>query len=260
MAACGATGVCTFEGAADGCRPLTPLRDLPAGAARIELDVRDSSSPWIASIAAMAVLGLIITIVLSPGSSAPRDVHTSMVDPCRSETSGGWKTRLTRFPPVAGDGWKNDTMKLEVSRTPDCASWMEQVRHNVARGDTHAKLFRQGVLQVMKWYDSALVSYGVDVARAQYNREPGTTGSLGVDAAFAALAHWQATRDGWAAATPSWIRRTIAPDPWYASDDAYSQERARSTCPALWREHNVWIGDRDLLRPQDWRPEDGRSA
>ena len=243
MVACGATGVCPVESAAGARRPLTPLRDLTAGAARIELAVRDSSSPWIASIAAMAVLGLIITIVLSPGSSAPRDVHTSMVDSCRSETSGGWKTRLTRFPPVASVGCKNDTMKLEV-----------------ARGDTHAQLFRQGVLQVMKWYDSALVSYGVDVARAQYNREPGTTGSLGVDAAFAALAHWQATRDGWAAATPSWIRRTIAPDPWYASDDAYSQERARSTCPALWREHNVWVGDRDLLRPQDWRPEDGRSA
>ena len=59
----------------------------PQSIPRPQVHVRDSASPWVASIAAMAVLGLIIAIVLSPGSSAPRDVQTSMVDSCWSETS-----------------------------------------------------------------------------------------------------------------------------------------------------------------------------
>jgi hypothetical protein len=54
---------------------------------RPQVQVRDSASPWVASIAAMALLALIIAMVLTPGSSAPRNVQTSMVDSCWSETS-----------------------------------------------------------------------------------------------------------------------------------------------------------------------------
>ena len=54
---------------------------------RPQVQVRDSASPWVASIAAMALVGLIIAMVLSPGSSAPRSVQTSMVGSCWSETS-----------------------------------------------------------------------------------------------------------------------------------------------------------------------------
>jgi hypothetical protein len=39
---------------------------------------------------------------------------------------------------------------LKVVRTPDRTAWMLAFRSNAARGDTHAQLFRQGVLQVMR--------------------------------------------------------------------------------------------------------------
>lgn len=42
------------------------------------MQVRDAASPWVD-----------IAMVLSPGSSAPRKVQTSMVDSCWSATSPG---------------------------------------------------------------------------------------------------------------------------------------------------------------------------
>ncbi len=145
-------------------------------------------------------------------------------------------------------------MTTDQRHLPDCAALMERMQRHVADGDTHADLFRFGVLQAMKWYDNDVAERGPLAGAALFERAPGTTGDRGLDAAFAAMAEWLATRDSWL--SPAWAVNLAAPEPWYASNYPGSQAHARATCPALWRRHNVWIGDRALLRPQDSRPED----
>lgn len=140
-------------------------------------------------------------------------------------------------------------MATDQRQLPDCAAWMERMRRFVELGDSHAELFRCGVLQVMKWYDNDVYEYGLQAGPAMFARTPATTGDSGLDAAFAALAEWLAARDGWS--IPAWATDVAAPEPWYVSDHPGSQAHARETCPPIWREHNVWIGDRALLRPED---------
>src|SRR5699024_9408492 len=95
--------------------------------------------------------------------------------------------------------------------------------------------------------NAALRRGGVDLARQVFTSSPPRTGSVEIDAAFAALADYFASRDGWDA--PDWVH-----DParrvkeWFASVPQIFHEVARIESPPEFRSRGIFITTDSLAR------------
>lgn len=107
--------------------------------------------------------------------------------------------------------------------------------------------WRFGVLQTLDDYESAVRRGGVEFGASMFAEEPAPTGSVELDAAFAAVAEYLAERDGWTppdwAFTPS--RHT---PPWYASVPKIFHDEADRESPSAFRERGIFVTIRSLSR------------
>jgi hypothetical protein len=110
--------------------------------------------------------------------------------------------------------------------------------------------WRFGVLQTIDFYNSAVKRDGVEGGARVFAHEPPPTGSIEVDAAFAALAAHLADRDGWK--PPAWALSTArtTPQPWYVTQlrSQYFVDQANRETPPEFRRRGVFIGANDLAR------------
>jgi len=114
-------------------------------------------------------------------------------------------------------------------------------------GEGLDECWRFGILQTLDDYTSALRRGGPALAAGVFADEPPHTGSVEVDAAFAALAEYLAERDGWRA--PGWTldswRRT---DAWYPAVPAIFHADADRESPEAFRRRGILITSRSLAR------------
>ena len=121
-------------------------------------------------------------------------------------------------------------------------------RAMLAAGESLDACWRFGVLQTLDDYTSALRRGGPGLASEVFTDEPPRTGSVEVDAAFAALAEHLAERDSWSA--PAWVsdptRRTSSW--WYPSVPAIFHADADRESPEAFRRRGILITSRSLAR------------
>ncbi len=118
-----------------------------------------------------------------------------------------------------------------------------------AQGDlTSEEVWRFGVLQLLDEYDSMLRHQGLEAAASVFEQEPKLTGHTGLDASFAALACWLATRDGWQ--EPNWARdpKRVARPWWFVSRSEYGRAWAMVQSPGEFRIRGVFITNTALVR------------
>lgn len=149
---------------------------------------------------------------------------------------------------------------LHAARTtPEAASSTSVgVRHTVAQNATACRTmlaagesldacWRFGILQTLDDYNSVLRRGGPELAAQVFTDEPPNTGSVEVDAAFAALAEHLAGRDSWP--TPDWAsdssRRAAA---WYPAVPAIFHADADRESPEAFRRRGILITARSLDR------------
>src|SRR6218665_1833917 len=137
---------------------------------------------------------------------------------------------------------------LRVPHTPPPAA------DNAARcavllsaGDTPEACWRFGILQTLDDYASTLRRGGVKLAAEGFAPAPAPTGSVRIDAAFAALADHLAEHDGWPA--PAWAtdpaRRA---DGWYPAVPTIFRAEAEQDSPRAFRPRGILITGRSLVR------------
>jgi hypothetical protein len=122
------------------------------------------------------------------------------------------------------------------------SSAAEEARALVERGtDGSELLWRFGVLQLLDDYESTLRHEGLEAAERVFAEAPPLTGHSGLDASFAALACWLATRDSWQA--PDWARdpARVARPWWFVSESAYGRSWAMVESPGEFRIRGVFI-------------------
>ncbi len=125
----------------------------------------------------------------------------------------------------------------------------DEVLALLEQGDpTSEDLWRFGVLQLLDEYDSLRKHQGSEAAIEVFCIEPKLTGHSGLDASFAALACWLATRDGWQA--PKWARdpQRVARPWWFVSSSEYGRAWAMVQSPGEFRIRGVFITNTALLR------------
>lgn len=114
-------------------------------------------------------------------------------------------------------------------------------------GDSVEAGWRFGILQTLDDYTSTLRRGGPGLAAGVFTDEPPHTGAVQIDAAFAALADYLASRDGWTA--PAWAqdtaRRTTA---WYPMVPEIFRGDAERESPDAFRERGIFITSRSLDR------------
>ncbi len=114
-------------------------------------------------------------------------------------------------------------------------------------GDSAEACWRFGVLQTLDDYASTLRRGGTELAAQVFATEPEPTGSVQLDAAFAALAEYLAERDGWT--VPTWAsdpaRRA---DGWYPAVPPIFRAEAERDSPRAFRERGILITGRSLDR------------
>jgi hypothetical protein len=110
------------------------------------------------------------------------------------------------------------------------------------------EIWRFGVLQLLDEYNSILRHQGIAPAARVFDEEPKLTGHSGLDAAFAALACWLATRDGWQ--EPLWARdpQRVSRPWWFVSTSQYGRSWAMVQSPGEFRIRGVFITNTALLR------------
>jgi len=117
----------------------------------------------------------------------------------------------------------------------------------LAAEDTPEACWRFGILQTLDDYASTLRRGGTALAAQVFEAEPRPTGSVQLDAAFAALADYLAERDGWM--TPVWAtdpaRRV---DGWYPSVPEIFRAEAERDSPRAFRQRGILITGRSLDR------------
>ena len=117
----------------------------------------------------------------------------------------------------------------------------------LASGESLDECWRFGILQTLDDYSSALRRGGPSLAAGVFTDEPARTGSVEVDAAFAALAEYLAERDGWQ--TPGWAldssRRT---EVWYPAVPAIFRADADQESPEAFRRRGILVTSRSLAR------------
>ncbi len=113
---------------------------------------------------------------------------------------------------------------------------------------TSEDLWRFGVLQLLDEYDSLLRHTGPITAIEVFQVAPKLTGHTGLDASFAALACWLATRDGWQARTWAKNPQRVARPWWFVSSSEYGRAWAMVQSPGEFRIRGVFITNTALLR------------
>jgi len=107
--------------------------------------------------------------------------------------------------------------------------------------------WRFGILQTLDDYVSTVRRGGVKLGAAVFAEEPPRTGSVELDAAFAALADHLAERDRWEA--PSWAQNAErAVESWYPAVSSIFREEAKAESPRAFRQRGVFITERSLAR------------
>jgi hypothetical protein len=140
--------------------------------------------------------------------------------------------------------------RFQSSLHNDAQSTIGYVQDLVAGGADLRQGWRYGILQTLDYCISGLNRGGVQLARRVFSREPQRTGSVELDAAYAALAEHLAERDGWPA--PSWAadKSRIAPQPWIVAGTRWQRavDDAWASVPEAFRRHNVIVSAHDLDR------------
>ncbi|MFT3796869.1 hypothetical protein [Microbacterium sp.] len=123
----------------------------------------------------------------------------------------------------------------------------EACRTLLADGESLDGCWRFGILQTLDDYTSVLRRGGPDLAAGVFTDEPPRTGSVQLDAAFAALADYLSGLDGWP--TPAWVhdpsRRTEA---WYPAVPAIFRADADQESPGAFRRRGILVTARSLAR------------
>lgn len=118
----------------------------------------------------------------------------------------------------------------------------------LAAGDSDDEGWRFGVLQTVDDYQSCMRRGGVGLARQVFAAEPPTTGSVRLDAAFAALAEHLARTDGWEC--PGWAldpARRVA-GVWYPCVPRIFRAEADAESPEAFRVRGIMITGSSLAR------------
>ena len=119
----------------------------------------------------------------------------------------------------------------------------------VADGEPPTAGWRFGVLQTLDDYTSTSHRGGAELGAGVFTDPPAPTGSVELDAAFAALAEYLAERDGWT--PPAWTSdawRSVAPAEWWASTPSIYRDIALDESPRPFRERGIWITLSGLAR------------
>ncbi len=119
----------------------------------------------------------------------------------------------------------------------------------VDAGEPATAGWRFGVLQALDDYTSTCLRGGTELGAQVFTEPPAPTGSVELDAAFAALADYLAERDGWAA--PLWIHdawRTVKPGQWWAKTPNIYRQIALEESPRAFRDRGIWITLSGLAR------------
>jgi hypothetical protein len=117
----------------------------------------------------------------------------------------------------------------------------------LAAGDTPETCWRFGILQTLDDYTSTLRRGGIALAAVVFAEQPAPTGSVQLDAAFAALADHRAERDGWA--VPAWaLDPARRADGWYPAVPAIFRTEAEQESPRAFRQRGILIPGRSLNR------------
>jgi hypothetical protein len=117
----------------------------------------------------------------------------------------------------------------------------------LSEGEEHKQLWRFAILQTLDVYSFAMKRRGVGLAARVFDEEPPATGSIHVDAAFAALAAHLAQRDGW---TPQpWVSSPARSTPgWYVADIPAREQWIKAQTPPAFAARGVWIAENSLDR------------
>jgi hypothetical protein len=117
----------------------------------------------------------------------------------------------------------------------------------LAAGDTPETCWRFGILQTLDHYMSTFRRGGPALASGVFADEPEPTGSVELDAAFAALAEYLADRDGWTA--PAWVsdpgRRA---EDWYPDVPPSLRAEAERDSPPAFKTRGILITGLSLSR------------
>jgi hypothetical protein len=119
----------------------------------------------------------------------------------------------------------------------------------VAAGEPLTAGWRFGVLQTLDDYTSTCRRGGVALGAGVFTDPPAPTGSVELDAAFAALAEYLAERDGWT--PPAWsfeAWRSVAPAVWWAATPSIYCDIALEESPRPFRDRGIWITLSGLAR------------
>lgn len=146
----------------------------------------------------------------------------------------------SRSEPTGGSSGAVGVRHTAADTAAECAA-------RLASGGSDDECWRFGILQTLDDYTSALRRGGVSLAAAVLDPAPAPTGSLRLDAAFAALADHLAERDGWV--PPAWAldpaRRT---DAWFPAVPEIFRTEAERESPRAFRQRGVFITARSLNR------------
>lgn len=129
------------------------------------------------------------------------------------------------------------------------ANAAQEVQGLIANPQTSSEdVWRFGVLQLLDDYESVLANQGIAAASKVFENPPALTGHSGLDASFAALACWLATRDGWS--QPAWATapNRVARPWWFVSESAHGKAWALVQSPGEFRLRGVFITDSALQR------------
>ncbi|CAM3535322.1 hypothetical protein E4A47_01035 [Micrococcus flavus] len=117
----------------------------------------------------------------------------------------------------------------------------------LSAGDDLEVGWRFGILQTLDDYTSTLRRGGVQLAAEVFATEPAPTGSVQLDAAFAALADHLAERDGWT--PPAWaLDPARRAEGWFPAVPAIFRDEAKQDSPRAFRQRGIFITGRSLNR------------
>ncbi len=138
------------------------------------------------------------------------------------------------LPPEPQGQGSNDLRNTVKTAARACVRLLEE-------GLSLDQLWRYCVLQLLDDYVSTVKRAGIPVAQRMFADEPDPTGSLEIDASFAALCEWLANRDDWV--PPDWVRlaNRYLVDPWFPDDNKIFHAQALLESPAPFEERNIFV-------------------
>lgn len=130
----------------------------------------------------------------------------------------------------------------EVGVRHTAAESAARVAELLAVGESLMVGWRFGILQTFDDYRSILRRGGPATAAGVFVDVPPSTGSVKLDAAYAALADHLAEQDGWA--TRAWVMdpaRAVAGAAWFASTPELLRDEAVRESPRAFRSRGIMI-------------------